>query len=183
MRNFKIMMGLRDVKYILFITLATLLVGCGFTVGYTLSGASIPPEAKTYSVTYFPNNATMVAPILSSTMTDELKQYFSRRTRLREVSEAGDFAFEGEIVNYTSTTASVASSSSSNDYGALNRLTITVKVKFTNAIDESASFSRTFSSFADYDSTKLLTEVESELIPQIVAQIVDDIFQASASNW
>lgn len=158
------------------------LTGCGYTVGYTLSGASIPPDAKTFSVAYFPNNATMVAPILSSTLTDELKQYFSRRTRLVEVSEAGDFAFEGEITNYTSTTASV-SASASNDYGVLSRLTITVKVRFTNAVDEAASFNKTFSAFADYDSAKLLTEVEGELIPEIVKQIVDDIFQASASNW
>ncbi len=158
------------------------MVGCGYTVGYTLSGASIPPAAKTYSVAYFPNNATMVAPILSSTLTDALKEYFNKRTRLSAVAENGDFAFEGEISNYTSTTASVSSSSTS-DYGALNRLTITVKVKFTNAIDEKASFNKTFSAFADYESTKLLTEVEGDLIPEIVDQIVDDIFQASASNW
>ncbi len=163
-------------------TLSLLMVGCGYTVGYTFSGASIPPDATTYSVAYFPNNATMVAPSLSSTLTEELKDYFSRRTRLTEVSEGGDFAFEGEIVNYTSTTSSV-SASSSNDYGALNRLTITVKVRFTNALEEAASFDQTFSAFADYESTKLLTEVESELIPEIVEQIVDDIFQASASNW
>mgnify|MGYP000384924153 CR=1 FL=1 len=88
-------------------------------------------------------------------------------------------AFEGEIVNYTSTTASV----SSDDYALLNRLTITVKVRFTNALDEKMSFNRTFQAYEDYDSTKLLTEVEGELIPQIVDKIVTDIFQAAASNW
>ena len=45
------------------------------------------------------------------------------------------------------------------------------------------SFNRNFSAYADYDSTKLLTEVEGELIPQIVEQLVTDIFQAAASNW
>lgn len=68
---------------------------------------------------YFPNNATMVSPILSSTLTEALVDMFSRRTRLMQVDEGGDFAFEGEIVNYTSTTASV----SSDDYALLNRLT------------------------------------------------------------
>jgi len=153
--------------------------GCGVAVKYSLSGASIPPDAKTFSVAYFPNNATMVSPILSSTLTDALVDMFSRRTRLSQVDEGGDFAFEGEIVNYTSVTASV----SSDDYALLNRLTITVKVRFTNAVDEKASWSRTFSAYEDYDSTKLLTEVEGELIPQIVDKIVTDIFQASASNW
>lgn len=159
--------------------LAGAMSGCGVAVKYSLSGASIPPDAKTFSVAYFPNNATMVSPILSSTLTDALVDIFSRRTRLTQTEEGGDFAFEGEIVNYTSVTASV----SSDDYALLNRLTITVKVRFTNAVDEKASWNRTFSAYEDYDSTKLLTEVEGELIPQIVDKIVTDIFQASASNW
>lgn len=159
------------------IALTAILVSC--TVKYSLSGASIPPDAKTFSVAYFPNNAPMVAPVLSATMTDELTQRFASRTSLVQVEEGGDFAFEGEIVGYSSTTSSV----SSGDYALQNRLTISVKVKFTNAIDDKMSFNRNFSAYADYDSTKLLTEVESELIPQIVEQLVTDIFQAAASNW
>ena len=167
-------------KRYLYIIAALLLAGCGYTVKYSLSGASIPPDAKTFSVAYFPNNAAMVAPILSSTFTDALADKFSRQTRLVQVSEGGDFAFEGEITNYTSTTASV----SSDDYALLNRLTITVRVRFTNAINEADSFAnKTFSAYAAYDSTKLLTEVEGELIPEIVDQIVTDIFQAAAGNW
>ena len=95
---------------------AALLTGCGVAIKYSLSGASIPPDARTFSVAYFPNNATMVAPILSSTLTDALVDMFTRRTRLMQVEEGGDFAFEGEIINYTSTTASV----SSDDYALLN---------------------------------------------------------------
>lgn len=154
--------------------------GCGMTVKYSLSGASIPPDAKTFSVAYFPNNAPMVAPILSSTLTDALREKFANQTRLIQVDEGGDFAFEGEITNYTSTTASVSAAS---ETAALNRLTITVSVRFTNAIVEADSFNKTFSAFADYPSTQLLTEVEGELIPQIVDQLVTDIFQASAANW
>ena len=156
-----------------------LLTGCGVAIKYSLSGASIPPDAKTFSVAYFPNNATMVSPILSSTLTEALVDIFTRRTRLTQVDEGGDFAFEGEITNYTSTTSSV----SSDEYALLNRLTITVKVRFTNALDESMSFNRTFTAFEDYESTQLLTEVEGTLIPLIVDKLVTDIFQASASNW
>ena len=163
--------------FILFCAAISLLTAC--TVKYSLSGASIPPDAKTFSVAYFPNNAPMVAPILSATLTDELTQRFATRTSLVQVEEGGDFAFEGEIVGYSSTTSSV----SSGDYALQNRLTITVKVKFTNAIDDKMSFNKNFSAYADYDSTKLLTEVEGELITQIVEQLVTDIFQAAASNW
>ena len=167
-------------KKILFsLTLCAVVLLASCTVKYSLSGASIPPDAKTFSVAYFPNNAPMVAPVLSATLTDELTQRFASRTSLVQVDEGGDFAFEGEIVGYSSTTSSV----SSGDYALQNRLTISVKVKFTNAIDDKMSFNRNFSAYADYDSTKLLTEVEGELIPQIVEQLVTDIFQAAASNW
>ena len=166
-------------RIIAFMAARLLLSGCGVAIKYSLSGASIPPDAKTFTVAYFPNNATMVSPILSSTLTDALIDIFSRRTRLQQVEEGGDFAFEGEITNYTSVTASV----SSDDYAVLNRLTITVKVRFTNAIDETMSFNKTFSAYEDYDSTQLLTEVEGTLIPEIVDKIVTDIFMASASNW
>ena len=166
-------------RIIAFMAATLLLSGCRVAIKYSLSGASIPPDAKTFSVAYFPNNATMVSPILSSTLTDALIDIFSRRTRLQQVEEGGDFAFEGEITNYTSVTASV----SSDDYAVLNRLTITVKVRFTNAIDETMSFNKTFSAYEDYDSTQLLTEVEGTLIPEIVDKIVTDIFMASASNW
>ena len=170
---------MKKTRILLFSLCAVLLTGCGVAIKYSLSGASIPPDAKTFSVADFPNNATMVSPILSSTLTEALVDIFTRRTRLTQVDEGGDFAFEGEITNYTSTTSSV----SSDEYALLNRLTITVKVRFTNALDESMSFNRTFTAFEDYESTQLLTEVEGTLIPLIVDKLVTDIFQASASNW
>ena len=164
--------------------LAALVVpaGCGVQIKYSLSGASIPPDAKTFSVAYFPNNATMVDPILSSTLTDALVDIFSRRTRPMQAEEGGDFAFEGEITNYTSTTAAV-SGAGNTDQAVLNRLTISIKVRFTNALDEKASWNKTFTQFEDYDTSIPLTEASGTLIPEIVDKLVTDIFQASASNW
>ena len=167
------------IKRLSFILLAaTITVGC--TVKYSLSGASIPPDAKTFSVAYFPNNAAMVTPMLSSTLTDALVDKFSRSTRLTQVQEGGDFAFEGEIVGYTSATASV----SSNDYALQNRLTITVKVNFQNAVDQTLSFNaKTFSAYADYDSSQLLVDVQDQLIEDICEDLINDIYMAAAGNW
>ncbi len=170
----------RLLRFALMLSAVLAIDGCGLQVKYSLSGASIPPDAKTFSVAYFPNNAAMVSPLLSPTLTDALVDIFSRRTKLMQVEEGGDFAFEGEITNYTSQTSGV----SSDEYATLNRLTITVRVRFTNALDEKASWpSRTFTAYEDYNSELLLNEVEGDLIPQIVEKIVTDIFQASASNW
>ena len=159
---------------------STLLVGCIFMRGgYSFSGASIPEAAKTFSVAYFPNNAPMVSPTLSTMLTESLKDKFSRQTKLQLVEEGGDFAFEGEITGYSSTTASV----SSDNYAQLNRLTITVHVEFTNVVEPQNSFTQSFSQFADYDSQQLLTDIQSELDQQIVDQLVTDIFMAAAANW
>lgn len=162
------------------IFVTTFIVSCGYKITYNLSGGSIPPEAKTFSVAYFPNNAPMVAPTLSNVLTEGLRDKFSRQTRLAQVEEGGDFAFEGEITNYSSTTASV----SSGDYALQNRLTITVKVNFQNAVDQTLSFNaKTFSAYADYDSSQLLIDVQDQLIEEIVDDLVNDIYMAAAGNW
>ena len=159
--------------------LLVLLASGGCSVKYSLSGASISPDAKTVSIAHFPNNALMVAPILSPTFTDALQDRFARQTRLQQVREGGDLNFEGEITNYTSVPASI----SGNEYATKNRLTITVKVRFTNAMEPQFNFDRTFSAYQDYDTSRLLQEVEPTLIPEIVEMLVNDIFNASVSNW
>ena len=159
---------------------AILACSCGYKVTYNLSGGSIPPAAQTFSVAYFPNNAPMVAPTLSNALTEGLRDKFSRQTRLQQVEEGGDFAFEGEITNYNSVTSSV----SSGDYALQNRLTITVRVSFQNAVDQTMSFEgKTFSAYADYDASQLLIDVQDQLIEEIVDDLVNDIYMAAAGNW
>ena len=163
-------------------TLALIVSMTGCKVKYSLSGASIPANANTVSIPYFPNNASMVTPTLSSTMTEALQDKFSRETRLEQVRENGDLRFEGEIVNYTSTPSTL--SSDDNNPAPRYRLTITVKVTFENTIDPTFNYNnKTFSAFLDYDSTMSLTEVEPALIPDIVDDLVTQIFNAAVANW
>ena len=164
-------------KYIILLVCPLLLGTC--SVSYSFSGASLSPEMKTISIARFPNNALLVAPILSSTLTDALQERFARQTKLIQVPENGDLNFEGEITNYASTPAAI----SGDEYAVLNNLTITVRVRFINAVDPSLNFDKTFSAFSTYESSKLLQEVEPTLIPEIVDQLVEDIFNAAASNW
>lgn len=160
--------------------LATMIITLGgCTVKYSFSGASIPLEAKTVSVPYFPNNAPMVAPSLSSTLTDALQDKFAKQTKLELVSTGGDLAFEGEITNYTSTPAAITAA----ETAAMNRLTITVKVKFTNIYEPQNNYNKSFSAFAEYDATSLLQDIQDTLITEICEQLVLDIFNAAVANW
>ena len=157
--------------------LLCVLAACKVT--YSLSGASIPADARTVSIPYFPNNATLVSPTLSSTLTDELQTRFMNQTKLQLVPENGDLAFQGEITNYTVMPVAVTS----DDMAAMNRLTITVKVKFTNNIDPTFNYDQSFSAFQEYSASLDLSTAESSLIPELVTQLVDDIFNAAVSNW
>jgi hypothetical protein len=148
-------------------------------IHYSFSGASVSPDVKTVSVQYFKNSASLAPPTLSQSITEALKDIFTSQTNLSIVSKNGDLNFEGEIVNYG--TAPVAIQS--NDQAALNRLTITVFVKFTNAKDEKQNFETTFSRYADFSSTQSLSAVQSQLIDDINKQLVQDIFNKAMINW
>jgi outer membrane lipopolysaccharide assembly protein LptE/RlpB len=160
--------------------LSLMLGGCSFQ--WQLNQASIPADARTVSIPLFPNVASMVNPSLSATLADAFQQRFANQTKLMQVREDGDLAFTGEIVGYVSTPTAVTSA---NEYAAARqRLTITVRVSFTNRLDPQWNFeNRTFSQYADYDSNQQLQTVEPSLVPEIVDALVTDIFNAAVANW
>ena len=164
---------------IFFGILAVAFAMTGCTISYSFTGASIPTQAKTVSIAYFPNNAPMVAPTLSSTLTSSLQDKFARQTKLQIVEENGDLAFEGEITNYATAPAAVTAA----ETAARNRLTITVRVKYTSLYEPTLNYNKSFQAFAEYDASALLQTVEDQLINEIVEQLVEDIFNAAVSNW
>ena len=160
---------------VLVMALAWICQGCGI---YSFSGASIPAEAKTVSVEYIPNHAQLVDPMLSDNITTALRDAMNSQTTLDLVESGGDLAFEGEIVDYKTSPVAITGQTA-----ALNRLTITVKVRFTNNIDDSKDFEQTFSRYEDYPSDQDLSSVQSSLTSVIVEQLVEDIFNKALVNW
>ena len=160
---------------VMVMALAFVCQGCGM---YTFSGASIPAEAKTVSVAYFPNHAQLVNPLLSNNLTNALRDAMTNQTTLDVIESGGDLAFEGEITDYR--TAPVAISGQT---AAMNRLTVTVKVRFSNRIDDTKDFEQTFSRYEDYPSNQDLNAVQESLTATIVDQLVEDIFNKALVNW
>jgi hypothetical protein len=150
------------------------------TGGYSFTGASIPPGAKTISVATFPNFAPTVNPQLSKMLTEELTMMFSSQTSLDVMStEGGDLHVEGEIVGYDTRAAAL----SSNDEVSMNRLTVTIKVRFTNNIDPEANFEQQFSRYRDYAASLDFSAVENSLLDEIVTELCEDIFNKAVVNW
>lgn len=148
-------------------------------INYTLSGASYSPDTQTFSVSFFQNQAPLVNPALSNTFTEALKDRISSQTKLKLTESNGDIQYEGTITNYQVSTQSI----SGNETASLNRLTITVNVKFTNTKTPTQNFEKNFTQFADYESTKSLNMVEEELVKEITDKLTNDIFTASLVNW
>ena len=156
--------------------LALAMTACGV---YSFTGASIPPEARTISVAFFPNDAPLVQPTLSQRFTEALQDKFQRQTNLRLVEDNGDLHFEGSITGYSTQPTAIAG----DDRAALNRLTITVRVRFINEFDPQSDFERNFSRFYDYAAELSLSQIENEAIDVINEALVEDIFNAAVVNW
>ena len=168
---------MKKISYLFLFVLLIPFNGC--RIGYSFSGASISPEMKTISVQFFQNQAPLFQPTLSTTFTEALKDRLTSQTSLELVNNTGDLNFEGEITNYFSNPVAIQG----NETASLNRLTITVHVKYTNAKDSKLSFDRSFSQYTDYESNKTLSSAENELIPIIVDKLTEDVFNAALTNW
>lgn len=149
------------------------------TVNYGFTGASIPPEVKTINIKFFPNNASLVVPTLSQELTDALRDKFVAETSLSLVNSGGDLILEGAITSYQTRPVAIQG----DDQAALNRLTITVDVIYTNTFDETMSFESSFSRFEDYTSSQNLSDVQEQLIDEINLMLTEDIFNKAVINW
>jgi len=96
--------------------------------GYSFTGADISADIKTFSVSNFENRAPLVQPTLSNVLTEAIIDRFLAQTNLELVKNNADLSFNGEITGYNISPQAFTGG----ETAALNRLTITVKVRFEN---------------------------------------------------
>ncbi|MBQ6957934.1 MAG: LptE family protein [Bacteroidales bacterium] len=152
------------------------IAGCGI---YSFSGTSIQPDVKTICIEPVVNKATKVNPSLANQLTEELNDKFRKLTKLEQVTEEGDLNLLVTIESYDVRAAAVTA----NEVAALNRLTVTCKVKFTNVLHPEDDLEQSFAGYEDYDSNNTLDMVEGTLCETIVKKLVDDIFNATVAQW
>jgi hypothetical protein len=145
----------------------------------SLSGATIPAEAKTVSVSFFKNNTTLGAPSLSQRFTEKLRDVVSQQTRLTLVRTNGDLQFDGYISDFAVAPVAIQS----NDQARLNRLSISVNVVYNNKFEEAKNFEQTFTRFADFSANENISAKEAELVTEIYRQITEDVFNRAFNNW
>lgn len=152
--------------------------GC---VTYTFNGAVLDYNVyKTVYIGEFPIRAALVYAPLQQTFELELSDYVSRNTRLQVLDNAkADLRIEGEITGYNLTPQAVTEDA----YASKTRLTITVRVKYSDTLNPHNDLDQTFSAYRDFDATELLIDVQEQLCQEISKELVQLIFNATLGNW
>lgn len=165
-------------KKLLYIAITLLYVSaCGI---YSFSGTSIQSDVKSITINYFDYKALKVNPTLSNDLTEQLRNQFRKMTNLEQLDMDGDLEITGEITGYDVKATAITAG----DVASQNRLTVTIKVSFTNRKHPEDDFtSKSFSAYSDYDSTNSLDAVESTLVTEIIEKLVDDVFNATVAQW
>jgi hypothetical protein len=154
-----------------------LLHSCGI---YSFTGTSIDADVKTVTINYFEYLAPKMNPSLSNQLTEALQEKFIKLTKLELVDIDGDLEIVGAVTGYDVTATAITA----NEQAAQNRLTVTVKISFTNRKYPEDDFQdKSFSAFADFDAMQSIDAVEASLCEEIIEQLCDDMFNATVANW
>ena len=165
------------IRQAILLTFAALtLVSCGI---YSFSGTSIQPDEKTITINYFEYKALKVNPSLSNNLSEGIRDLFQRQTRLQVLRKGGDLELEGEIVGYDITAMAISADS----YASETKLTIRVKVHFTNNIHPEESFDKTYTAFQTFDSSQMLSDVQDELCNTMITEIAENIYNDTVAKW
>lgn len=155
------------------------LVSLGSCRSYSFTGTNLSEDLKTFSIANFTMGTAGGPANMAFSFNEKLKEYYQRNTSLKFKSGDGDLHLEGTIISYELTPVSATAG----DKAAVNRLTITVEVRYANKIKEEENFEREFSFYQDFPQEQSLTQVEPNLVPKILDQLVLNIFNATAASW
>lgn len=168
---------MRQFKFILLFTALLSLSGC--SVKYNFSGTG-KIDAKTFQVNFFQNTADVIEPGIDRTFTQKLQNLIQDQTNLSLTNSGGDLVYEGEITQYRISPMTATA----DQRAAQNRLSITVRVRFTNKNKEEDSFEKQFSFYHDFSGNDLPTgAVLNTALEDIFERITQDIFNASLAKW
>ena len=163
----------RNYTFLLLLIGTSALASCGI---YSFSGSSI--NAQTINIGFIDNKAEIVDPQLSQTFTEELRDKFLSETQLSIVKGDADVHVTGFITRYSTSFLAVKG-----DEPAKTRLTMAVKLKFVNTVEEGKDIENTFQAVTDFDASDEFTSIQDQLNEEVIDQILTDFFNATVNDW
>ncbi|MDE6410143.1 MAG: hypothetical protein K2K81_07885 [Muribaculaceae bacterium] len=169
-------------KLLLLIILSPLLLLTGCKPVFTFNGSILNYDVyKTIYVSEFPIRASLVYPPLQQTFENEILNYVTRQTKLQVIDNPNnaDINLSGEITGYSLSPQAVGTDA----YATETRLTISVRVKYTDNQNSANNVDQTFSAYRQFSSSLMLTDVQDELCQQISEELATLIFNSTLGNW
>ena len=163
-------------KLFLYIAVALAAVSCGI---YSFTGPNIQSDVKTITIPLVEYKALRVNPSLANELTEALQDKFRKLTSLEQVDVDGDLELVCEVTGYDVKATAITAG----EVAAQNRLTVTVKIEFTNRKYPEDDVSQSFSAYEDFDATESLDAVEGTLCETIIEKLVENIFNATVAQW
>jgi len=159
--------------------IAVFLTSC--SVAYTFNGASIDyAKVKSISIADFNNVAELVHPPLAQEFAERLRDKYVKQTKLRLLRAGGDMHIEGEIVGYELTPMSIGQDAFSSE----TKLTVTFNVRFSNKANPQDDFTdKKYTVFRVFDSSRLLSDAQDELLPLMIEDVTDNIYNDTVARW
>jgi len=136
-------------------------------------------KTRSLSISDFPNMAELIFPPLAQEFTEKLRDTYTKQTRLQLLKKGGDLHIEGEIVGYDLTPMSI----SADTYAAETKLTITIKVRFSNSKNPEDDFEKSYVAYQTFNSNSMLTDVQDDLMKIMVLEIADNIYNDTVAKW
>lgn len=156
-------------------------VFAGCKLSYSFTGTDIDyNETKTINIHQFTNQATLIYPTLAQTLSEKMRDVYTKSTKLKFTERDPDIEIEGEIIRYDLTQQAVKD----NAYASETRLSMTVRVRYRNNKNPSKNKNDlTYSAYRDFSNQNMLTDVQEQLVTELTEDIVDQIFNGTMSNW
>ena len=146
---------------------------------YSFKGARLSQDLKTIQINNIRMETAGGPTNLGLTINEKVKEYFQRNTTLKIINQNPDLLLEGTITGYEMT----PQAPTSDDKAGLNRLTLKIQFSLVNRLDETKNFDQEFNFYQDFPQNQTLTQVEKNLIPKLVDQIILDLFNKIAGDW
>ena len=160
---------------------SSIIMYCSFLIAgctYSFKGGSVPPHLKTIAIPILEDQSAFGDPTLRDTFTKQLVNIFTTDNTLQLTnSNTADCMLEGVITDVKD-----AAVLQGVEQVAQRRMTVTVRMTFTDLKLRKKVWEKSFSSWGEYPSGGGLTQRNDGVI-EAVRKLTEDILNDTVAGW
>ena len=145
----------------------------------SFKNASVSPDLNYFFVEDFKISARNAPATIDTDFEEALKNKIRNESRLVLDRAKAQVLFSGAVSGYSVQ----ALAPEPGETVALNRLQITVTIKYQDIENDAKNWDQSFNEYAEFSSDELLSDVEDQLLITIFEQLTENIFNKAFGDW